>query len=75
MREILVQGPVQAIFKVYPDIFMYKQGVYQWSRLVPELHDTYHSVKILGWGTENGVDYWVCEFFLFFRFFFVKLTL
>lgn len=61
MREILIQGPVQAVFKVYRDFFMYKEGIYEWSRVAPEadVTDPYHSVKILGWGTENGVDYWV----------------
>jgi C1A family cysteine protease len=59
MREIIMQGPVQAIFRVYPDFFMYKSGVYKWSSEdYEEVH--YHSVKILGWGTENGEDYWLC---------------
>lgn len=60
MREIIMQGPVQAVFRVYPDLFMYKSGVYKWSG---ENHDQkahYHSVKILGWGTEKGENYWLC---------------
>ncbi len=41
---------------VYSDFPSYKSGVYQ--------HTTGsflggHAVKIIGWGVENGVDYWL----------------
>lgn len=42
---------------VYADFMTYKSGVYA--------HTTGdylggHAIKIIGWGTENGVDYWLC---------------
>jgi hypothetical protein len=53
-------GPVQAIFKVNPDFFMYKSGVYESVfENTNDFQTEYHSVKILGWGVENGVSYWV----------------
>ena len=39
---------------------MYKSGVYEPFR--PHQNDpadAYHSVKLLGWGIENEVPYWV----------------
>ena len=68
MEEIIKNGPVQVIFKVYEDFFLYKSGVYS-KHPEARLHnvqDPYHSVKVLGWGSENGVDYWVnLEIYLF----------
>jgi len=54
--EIQTNGPVQTAFDVYEDFLSYKSGVYQ--------HTTGaflggHSVKIIGWGVENGVKYWL----------------
>ena len=54
--EIQTNGPVEASFTVYNDFLAYKSGVY---------HHTSgsalggHAIKILGWGTEGGVDYWL----------------
>ena len=66
MEEIIKNGPVQVIFKVFEDFFMYKSGIYS---KIPEaklanVEDQYHSVKLLGWGSANGRDYWVWIFFL-----------
>jgi len=56
MKEIYQHGPVQTAFSVYADFLTYKSGVYQ--------HKTGqflggHAVKIIGWGVENGVKYWL----------------
>jgi hypothetical protein len=61
MDEIKKSGPVQVAFKVFSDFFMYKSGVYSkhpYAKLA-NVENPYHSVKVLGWGTENNVDYWV----------------
>jgi len=58
MKEIMTNGPIQVAFKVYKSFMSYKSGVYQkhfWE-LLPEGG---HAVKIVGWGTDNGVDYWI----------------
>lgn len=64
MEEIKENGPVQMGFKVFEDFFMYQGGIYSKhpNAKVANVEDPYHSVKVLGWGTENGVDYWVCIF-------------
>jgi len=45
-------------FKVYKSFMSYKTGVYSkhWYELLPEGG---HAVKIVGWGTESGTDYWL----------------
>jgi cathepsin B len=54
--EIMTNGPVEAAFDVYADFESYKSGVY-YHISGPYLGG--HAVKILGWGTESGVDYWL----------------
>jgi len=54
--EIMTNGPVEAAFTVYEDFITYRSGIYQ--------HTTGgvlggHAVKILGWGVEAGVKYWL----------------
>ncbi|MEQ2216980.1 hypothetical protein XENOCAPTIV_028057, partial [Xenoophorus captivus] len=55
--EIYKNGPVEGAFTVYEDFPSYKSGVYK--------HVTGsalggHAIKVLGWGEENGVPYWLC---------------
>ncbi|KAL0893124.1 hypothetical protein ABMA27_014757 [Loxostege sticticalis] len=54
--ELFQNGPVEAAFTVYEDLLAYKSGVYQHTE-----GDALggHAVKILGWGVENGVKYWL----------------
>jgi len=57
-KEIMTNGPIQVAFKVYKSFMSYKTGVYKkhWYELLPEGG---HAVKIVGWGTEDGTDYWL----------------
>ena len=50
-------GPVTGGFMVYTDFLYYKTGVYQ-----HELgkFEGLHAIRIIGWGVENGVKYWLC---------------
>jgi len=55
-EEIYNKGPVQAAFEVYEDFMQYTSGVYK--------HTTGallggHAIKVIGWGNENGEDYWL----------------
>lgn len=62
MKEIRDNGPVQMVFKVFSDFFMYKSGIYSRhpSAQSPTETTSYHSVKVLGWNkTEDGISYWV----------------
>ena len=55
--DIAKYGTVTAAFTVYEDFPTYKSGVYQ--------HTTGsalggHAIKVIGWGKEDGTDYWLC---------------
>lgn len=65
MEEILENGPIQIAFKVFDDFFMYKSGIYSKhpNAQILDVENPYHSVKVVGWGSENGIDYWVLAFF------------
>jgi len=54
--EIYTNGPVEAAFTVYDDFLTYKSGVYSHQT---GNEDGGHAVKIMGWGTDSGVDYWL----------------
>jgi len=55
-QNILLYGPVEAAFSVYEDFISYKGGIYKHTSgsLLGG-----HAVKIIGWGTEDGTDYWI----------------
>jgi len=54
--EIYENGSVEAAFLVYEDFLSYKSGVYQ-NVKGAELGG--HAVKMIGWGIENNVKYWL----------------
>ncbi|KAA3676342.1 cathepsin B [Paragonimus westermani] len=56
MREIMTHGPVEVDFEVYADFPNYASGVYQHTA---GAFLGGHAVRLLGWGKENGVDYWL----------------
>jgi len=55
-HEIMTFGPIEAAFDVYADFLSYKSGVYK--HVTGDLLGG-HAIKIMGWGTENGEDYWL----------------
>jgi len=55
--ELYNNGPMEAAFTVYDDFFNYKSGVYYH---VSGGVAGGHAIKMLGWGTEGGLDYWLC---------------
>ena len=53
--ELMTHGPIEVAFDVYEDFMTYKSGIYQ------HVSGDYlggHAVKLVGWGVENGVEYW-----------------
>jgi len=61
VNEIMVavmQGPVDVTFDVWGDFDDYNGGVYEHQS---GSYEGLHSVKIIGWGVENGVDYWLVQ--------------
>lgn len=52
----MTNGPVETGFTVYSDFMSYRGGIYE--------QNSYsalggHAVKIVGWGVEDGTDYWI----------------
>lgn len=56
MTEIFTNGPVDATFQVFEDFMTYKSGVYHH---VEGKNVSLHTVKIIGWGEEDGEKYWL----------------
>lgn len=56
MAEIVKNGPVTGAFTVYADFPTYKSGVY---KHVSGQALGGHAIKIMGYGSENGQDYWL----------------
>ncbi|KAJ8953147.1 hypothetical protein NQ318_017174 [Aromia moschata] len=55
-QEIMTNGPVEAYMMVYSDFYSYGSGIYQYTQ-GSEVGG--HAVKIIGWGTDNDVPYWL----------------
>ena len=57
-QDLVENGYVQTGFTVYSDFMSYKSGIY-------EHKSGYvmggHAVVIVGWGVENGVNYWIVQ--------------
>ncbi|XP_060240723.1 tubulointerstitial nephritis antigen isoform X3 [Meriones unguiculatus] len=61
MREIIQNGPVQAIMQVHDDFFYYKSGIYRHVVSTGEEPEKYrklrtHAVKLTGWGKLRGAQ-------------------
>lgn len=56
-KELYTNGPLEGAFTVYEDFFSYKSGVYHH---VSGGVAGGHAIKVLGYGNEGGVDYWLC---------------
>ncbi|CDW58848.1 Gut specific cysteine proteinase [Trichuris trichiura] len=56
MQDLYTNGPLVAGFVVYEDFLYYGKGVYQ-HKFGSSLGG--HAVRIIGWGVEKGVDYWL----------------
>uniref|UniRef100_A0A7S4L7T5 Uncharacterized protein n=2 Tax=Guillardia theta TaxID=55529 RepID=A0A7S4L7T5_GUITH len=57
--ELMQNGPGVVVFDVYDDFYSYKSGVYTKSAKAQKVGG--HAVVLVGWGRENGVDYWLVQ--------------
>ncbi|PIO62795.1 papain family cysteine protease, partial [Teladorsagia circumcincta] len=55
-REIMKRGPVTAGYTIYADFLHYRRGIYK--RIAGKTIGG-HSVKIVGWGKERHIPYWI----------------
>ena len=60
-QDILKNGPVATTFDCYSDFWTFdaKRDIYKRSK--DAVYISGHSVVIVGWGTEQGVDYWIVQ--------------
>lgn len=56
-KEMMEKGTLSVSLTVYEDFEYYTGGVYQH---VTGKNLGGHAIKMIGWGTEDGVDYWTC---------------
>ena len=56
MKDIYENGSVASSFYLHEDFYTYSSGIYQ------HVHGKLlggHFIKLIGWGEENGVKYWI----------------
>jgi hypothetical protein len=56
MEEIYQNGPIVGTFTVYEDFTAYKSGIYHH---VSGSSLGGHAVRVIGWGVEDGVKFWL----------------
>ena len=56
---VMNNGPVAAGFRVSDDFKAYKSGIYYSTDCNSQLPT--HTILIIGWGTENGTDFWLIQ--------------
>lgn len=57
-KDIVLNGPIQVGFQVYRSFMSYKSGVYHKHKHEGQSEGG-HAVKIMGYGTDAGKDYWL----------------
>ena len=58
MLELLNRGTILATFDLYEDFYAYSGGIY--THVAGDKVDV-HSARVIGYGTLNGVNYWLCS--------------
>jgi len=57
-QDIYQHGPITAQFLVHLSFLSYKSGVYKTGGIIDPMLGG-HAIKIIGYGNENGVPYWL----------------
>jgi len=55
--ELFNNGPFQVFMNIYSDFFTFTGGIY---RHISGGYEGGHTVKLVGYGIENSVRYWIC---------------
>ena len=82
LEAVATKGPVSIAFEVTDDFFNYETGVYSNPQCQQDPEHVNHAVLIVGYGSENGKNFYHVLAFLFFwaqplsvpkQYFYVKL--
>lgn len=58
-RELMTSGPMFCRFDLFKDFEDYKSGIYY--KVSEQLVERDHGAKLIGWGVENSIHYWMLE--------------
>ena len=58
-RHIMLYGPMTLTFEVFDSFMSYTGGIYSQDDTTLKSVG-WHTMVVIGWGQENGVDYWLC---------------
>lgn len=61
LQAVFEKGPVSVAFQVVDDFGAYSSGVYTSSTCENGPADVNHAVLAVGYGVENGMDYWLVK--------------
>ena len=61
MAIVATKGPVSIAFQVASDFRLYHSGVYSSTQCKNGTQDVNHAVLVVGYGTEQGVPYWLIK--------------
>lgn len=70
MKEVLTKQPIVGHLAIMSDFFFYKSGIYFGNLCAKNCGEnvrngirfiTNHMVLIVGYGIENGEEYWICR--------------
>lgn len=56
--ELFNNGPIEVGMQIYEDFKDYKSGIYHLTRNAGKMLGG-HAVKLIGWGVQNNVEYWI----------------
>lgn len=56
-RDIMTHGPVQSSYYAFSDFAEHRDSIYH--RSMSATFVSGHAIRIIGWGTESGQDYWL----------------
>ncbi|XP_064467521.1 procathepsin L-like [Ornithodoros turicata] len=61
LHAVATVGPVSVAMEVLPNFYSYTGGVYQNRNCSCEIAQVNHAVLAVGYGTEDGTDYWLLK--------------
>ena len=57
-EDIMANGPINVSIELFEDFFTYRSGIYYKTPMSGMSHG-FHAVRCIGFGTKDGVDYWI----------------